>query len=226
MEIKEEIRTVRYIEYDGKRFYEDGKGYWLGQVRGEDGKYHRIRLHIYVWEKYNGPVPDGYDIHHIDHDTSNNEIDNLEALPRNEHHRLHMAERDPLDMIYIMETCVRPKAAPWHKSEQGREWHSRQYEKTLAPKWDDQVTLTCEYCGKEYQTSTLMRGRSHFCSNKCKTAYRYHAGLDNVERVCPVCGKSFTVNKYSRTKTCSKQCANVLMSQTKTGVRHPKKSNP
>ena len=30
MEIKEETRTVRYVEYDGKRFYEDGKGYWFG----------------------------------------------------------------------------------------------------------------------------------------------------------------------------------------------------
>ena len=76
MEIKEETRTVRYVEYDGKRFYEDSKGYWLGQEIGVDGKPHRIRLHTYVWEKHNGPVPEGYDIHHIDHDPSNNDIEN------------------------------------------------------------------------------------------------------------------------------------------------------
>ena len=99
MEIKEETRTVRYVEYDGKRFYEDSKGY--------------------VWEKHNGPVPEGYDIHHIDHDKSNNDIENLVAIPESEHHKLHMAEQDKLELTYIMETCARPKAVEWHKSEAG-----------------------------------------------------------------------------------------------------------
>lgn len=222
MEIKEEIRTVRYIEYDGKRFYEDSKGYWLGQEKGPDGKPHRIRLHTYVWEKFNGPVPDGYDIHHIDHDPSNNDIENLVALPESEHHKLHMEERDKLELTYIMETLARPKAIKWHQSEAGKGWHKQQYEKTIAPHWEENVTLICEQCGKPYQVSSLMRDRSRFCSNKCKSAYRYHSGADNVERTCPICGKTFTINKYSRTKTCSKECGIKLMAQSKTGVSHRK----
>ena len=223
MEIKEETRTVRYVEYDGKRFYEDSKGYWLGQEIGVDGKPHRIRLHTYVWEKHNGPVPEGYDIHHIDHDKSNNDIENLVAIPESEHRKLHMDERDKLELTYIMETCAIPKAVEWHKSEAGHEWHKQQYEKSLAPKWDEQVTMTCAYCGKPYQISPLMKGRSRFCSNKCKTAYRYRSGLDNIERVCPICGKTFTINKYSRTKTCSKECSVKMASLTKTEAHRPKK---
>lgn len=223
MEIKEEVRTVRYIEYDGKRFYEDQKGYWLGSVMGKDGKPRRIRLHVYVWEKYNGPVPEGYDIHHIDHDASNNEIENLVALPESEHHKLHMAERDCLELKYIMETCVRPKAIEWHKSEAGREWHKQQYEKTLAPHWEESITLTCQYCGKPYQTSPLMQGHSRFCSNNCKSAYRRESGVDNVERICVICGKPFITNKYSRAKVCSKACANTSQSRRKTGVHRQKK---
>jgi hypothetical protein len=29
MEIKTETKVVTYIEYDGIKFYRDGKGYWL-----------------------------------------------------------------------------------------------------------------------------------------------------------------------------------------------------
>ena len=223
MEINEEIRTVRYIEYDGKRFYEDGKGYWLGQEKGVDGKQHRIRLHIYVWEKYNGPVPDGFDIHHIDHDPSNNEIENLVALPKSEHRKLHMAERDKLELTYILETCAIPKAVEWHKSEAGHEWHKQQYEKTLAPRWEESITLICQHCGKPYQVPPLMKGRSRFCSNNCKSAYRRESGVDNIERICSICGKPFITNKYSRAKVCSKECANISQSRKKTGVHRQKK---
>lgn len=214
-EIKEELRTIRYIEYDGIRFYEDKKGYWIGQVWDEAGKPHRVRLHVYVWEKFNGPVPEGYDIHHIDHDPSNNEIENLIALPESEHHRLHMAKRNTAELTKILETYAVPKAVEWHKSDEGKAWHREQYQKSLAPHLDERITLACQWCGKEYQVSPLMRSHSRFCSNKCKTAFRYHSGVDNVERICPVCGEAFVVNKYSRTKTCSKECANRLMSQTK-----------
>ena len=223
MEIKEEVKTVRYIEYDGKRFYEDGKGYWLGQEYGADGKPHRIRLHIYVWEKYNGPVTDRYDIHHIDNDPSNNDISNLVALPRSEHHKLHMDDRDVSDLIYIMETYARPKAVEWHKSEEGREWHKKQYEQTIAPHWEERIECVCEYCRKEYEISPLVKDRSRFCSNNCKSAYRRKSGVDNVERVCTICGKTFITNKYSRAKTCSKECANISQSRQKTGVRRPQK---
>lgn len=221
MEIKEIVR--RYIEYDGHRFYEDKKGYWIGQILDAEGNPHRKRLHIYVWEKHNGPVPEGFHIHHIDHDTSNNDIENLIALPKSEHLKLHATSQDKEKTREILERYARPKAIEWHKSEDGGKWHKAQYEKTLGKYWDESVTLKCHYCGKEYKTSTLMRMKSRFCSNKCKTAFRYHAGLDNIERECVICGSKFTVNKYSRVKTCSKACANKLTSDTKTAVSRRKK---
>lgn len=223
MEIKEEVRTIRYIDYDGLRFYEDGKGYWIGRYFDEDGKSIRIRLHIYVWEKHNGRVPEGYDVHHIDHDPSNNEIDNLVAMPRSEHHKLHIGERDVEDLRFVIDTYVRPKASQWHRSEKGKTWHKEQYEKTLAPKWDEQVSMICQYCGGTYAVSPLMQHKSRFCSNKCRTAWRYREGVDNTERVCSTCGKTFIVNKYSRTKNCSRECALRQMVQTKTEVHRQRK---
>ena len=36
--------------------------------------------HIIVWEKYFGKVPDGYQIHHIDGNKTNNDIKNLQLV--------------------------------------------------------------------------------------------------------------------------------------------------
>lgn len=49
------------------------------------GKY----LHIAVWEAFNGEVPDGYDVHHINHNPSDNRLENLELITRNEHAVMH-----------------------------------------------------------------------------------------------------------------------------------------
>lgn len=49
----------------------------------------RIFEHRYVWEKENGPIPDGYSIHHINGNQTDNRIENLELLPIGEHVRMH-----------------------------------------------------------------------------------------------------------------------------------------
>lgn len=45
--------------------------------------------HKMIYEESHGPVPLGFVIHHKDGDKRNNEIENLIALPRGEHTRLH-----------------------------------------------------------------------------------------------------------------------------------------
>lgn len=66
---------------DGYKFSLRNTGYY-GRTYGD-----RILAHRYVWEKHNGKIPDGYDIHHKDHDKSNNHIANLEMLRKDEHAR-------------------------------------------------------------------------------------------------------------------------------------------
>jgi HNH endonuclease len=47
-----------------------------------------------IWEKHNGKIPDGYHIHHIDGNHSNNNIDNLRLVTHEEHFWIHYKQND------------------------------------------------------------------------------------------------------------------------------------
>lgn len=49
----------------------------------------RMRLHIAVWIEAFGEIPEGYCIHHINHNKLDNAIENLMLMTKSEHHKLH-----------------------------------------------------------------------------------------------------------------------------------------
>lgn len=80
------LRGVNYRPfqmYDNKKFSLRNTGYYSLTVSG------RGLMHRYVWEKEIGKIPFGWDIHHKDENKANNEISNLECLPKAEHTRLY-----------------------------------------------------------------------------------------------------------------------------------------
>ena len=48
----------------------------------------KVLLHRYLWECANGPIPKGYDIHHINEDIWDNRLENLECLPHSIHSKV------------------------------------------------------------------------------------------------------------------------------------------
>lgn len=66
-----------------------------GYYRRTDGN--RSVLHRDVWEAAYGTIPDEHDVHHIDHDKTNNDLSNLQCLPKADHARLHHEEVMPTD---------------------------------------------------------------------------------------------------------------------------------
>ena len=48
-----------------------------------------VLLHRYVWEKHNGQIPKGYQVHHKDENKHNYSIENLILIEGKEHHRYH-----------------------------------------------------------------------------------------------------------------------------------------
>lgn len=164
-------------------------------------------MHRYVWQFYNGDIPQGFDIHHKDGNRYNNDISNLECVDSREHKRLHgrkLTEEEREWRRNNIGENARPKAVEWHKSEEGIKWHREQVKM-----WKDNrrdVACVCQQCGSAFITKNNKGVKKKFCSGACAQKYRRQNGLNNEERVCCVCGKKFITNKYGKIKTCSKSC--------------------
>ncbi len=189
----------KYQFFEGRKFTRDVKtGYYLCSTNDSTGS--RKRMHVYVWEHYNGLVPNGCHIHHIDGDKSNNTIQNLQLLPAEEHEKLHgemwTDERKEWARKNMEKASV--KAKEWHGSEDGHEWHKSHYEE-MKEKLYQVHQFTCIVCGREFQSTQI---KSKFCCNKCKSKYRRDSGVDDVVKICACCGGEYTANKYQKTKYC------------------------
>lgn len=67
------------------------------------GKKHFL-VHRAIWEAFNGPIPEGYDIDHIDSDPHNNRLENLQAIT----HLENIKKRD-IDFSYVADNFYRGK---------------------------------------------------------------------------------------------------------------------
>ena len=68
---------------------------------------------------------------------------------------------------------ARKAASEWHKSDAGKEYHSRlgkeNYKKRITN------TYTCTFCGKSFQTKHVYtNGANRFCNQNCKAKYYRH----------------------------------------------------
>lgn len=188
------------IVIDGLRFVQSGRPYFYCSAK-------RVYLHRYLWEKENGEIPDGYEIHHKDHDATNNDLNNLMLVSKEEHRSLHsnnLTDERRKFMRDNMNQNARPKAIEWHKSEKGKEWHKQHYEKTKHALHADKE-FTCECCGISFKK--VDTGANRFCSNKCKSKWRRIKGLDNIKKNCMFCDSEFEISKYSKTIYCSRSCS-------------------
>lgn len=181
----------------------NGEVYYLcGDYFQHKGK----RLHREVWKAHYGDIPKGKHVHHKDGNKANNAIENLILLDAAQHVSYHgkLHDRYEYEVKHISE--MQDLAKEWHASEEGRKWHSEHAKEAWASK--EYVERTCTQCGKVFQSKGNYSSESNtFCSNKCKTAYRFKMGYDNEERICEYCGKVFVKNKYAKAKCCSYECA-------------------
>ena len=79
--------TLRGVNFRPFQFFDDIKFTLRNNGYYSSTKGDRILMHRYVWQKYNGSIPDNYDIHHINNKKYDNRIENLECLPKSEHTR-------------------------------------------------------------------------------------------------------------------------------------------
>lgn len=173
---------------------------------GADRRNGVANLHQEIYRDAYGPVPEGHEIHHVDHNPLNNHPENLVAFSREDHHNHHAVDEATLERRRLRREVldrIRAQAVPWHSTEAGRRWHSlnaRRQWAAVAPR-----DCICTQCQQTYTTRDFTKTR--FCSPRCKAAWRRAQGLDNEERTCAFCGKPFSANRYEPTRYCGKTCA-------------------
>jgi hypothetical protein len=140
-------------------------------------------LHRLAWESAFGPIPPRHHIHHRDSNPANNAISNLECLPAREHCGISsQASRDAvvgrarrpdgtLGPVEFFTDAARDKAAAWHSSDAGREWHRQHAVRSKSwTKWK-RSEKPCAHCGKLFLGLDRAGANSQkFCTVVCKAA--------------------------------------------------------
>lgn len=79
--LRSRAAPLPFMMFNGEKYTLRNNGYY-GKTRSK-----RTLMHRDVWEKTYGKIPEGWDIHHKDENKMNNDIRNLECLPKAEHTR-------------------------------------------------------------------------------------------------------------------------------------------
>ena len=206
----------KYVWCKGVRFARDEKtGYYLNSSN-------HVRLHVFVWEQANCKVPKGYHVHHINGDKNDNRVMNLRLMSGREHLLLHghnLTEEQREWYRNNLAEKARPKASDWHRSEEGRKWHSAHAKEMYANGDFKKREKVCDVCGEKFMTYDA---DAKFCSPKCRAKHRRIIGADNEKRICEWCGKEFEVSRFRKKgngRFCGRHCAMMWVAQKKAKAR-------
>ena len=129
-------------EWQGQRWWYNTK---MRRYRGPTG----LLLAVAVWCWHNGPVPDGYEIHHKNEDPTDDRLENLEAVSIHEH-RSHHGPKNGAKSATSPSVASGLGAAVM--------WPNREFE-----------TRVCIECGDAYQTRSTY---SSYCGKQCSVRAR------------------------------------------------------
>lgn len=101
--------------YFGRKFYKSENGYWVCT------KAKMPWAHRWVWINAKGTIPKDMDVHHIDRNKDNNEIENLAIMSRSDHLLLHSKDEKDKERLLKQLKENKHKSIEWLKSEEGRE---------------------------------------------------------------------------------------------------------
>ena len=95
------IYRNRYKCFDNGKIFDLKRNCWTTQTLNR--KYLEVFIygigsvpvHRVIWEAFNGPIPKGYDIHHISKNTLQNELSNLECKQSHKHLSEHKKGKAP-----------------------------------------------------------------------------------------------------------------------------------
>lgn len=108
------------------------------------------------------------------------------------------------------------------------EWMSENLSGKDHPRWRENVSVNCAYCGTAITRpkAQVERCENHFCSSECDANYRseniigenHHQYTERAESECEYCGEGF---KYLPSKSPGHYCGYSCSSKDKTGEKAP-----
>lgn len=123
--------------------------------------------------------------------------------------------------IKVCKTCGKIYQATPSMIKRGTKYCSRKC-KSL----NQSSNVTCVECGKTFNLpksfiASNLGNKNNYCSRKCYDAHR----IKNVNVICNVCGKTFSVwvSRYNKgeVKYCSRECKGKYMSSNVRGENNP-----
>lgn len=168
-------------------------------------------IHRAIWLYYNGEIPEGYVIHHVDENPANNDISNLQCLTSGEHNRIHNQKGRGTRLKRTIFTCQHcgkqfeafSAGVNRYCSPRCRNAHGKQQARD--------ITKTCLWCGKEFKANYP---EAKFCSYSCSNKATHQKRSNKQNCICPICGKEFQTTPSQNHKTCSKECGYKLRIRT------------
>lgn len=150
-----------------------GAHYWRAPMRSGLPDLHRR-----IYEEHYGPIPEGYHVHHVDLDCTNNHPSNLVALTPADHRKAHPGHdlHSPENLALL--DSIRPLS---HESARENGLYSRiakehwdkispeERSEIMRNRWTkvESKTLMCQVCGEEFRAK---RSDAKTCSRKCRNA--------------------------------------------------------
>lgn len=198
--------------FNGRKFSKGSNKYFYRTVgpkeKAEIGKA-RESLHREVWKTHYGDIPEGFVVHHKDHNKNNNQLSNLDLVSDREHRSMHSKEFHAANPGHATRAIgiAQDNCRKWHSSSDGHAWHKQHYEKNK-DKLHKDIEVVCECCGKVCVSTDT--GRNKYCSRNCKSQARRDSGVDNEVRECLWCKQAFEANKYAKVKYCSRKCGGAF----------------
>lgn len=96
------------------------------EVRDKNAR--RTMTHRMVWSFFNGPIPDGHLVHHLDHEKTNNLPENLVAEPASHHAHYHTSRRHATDPAWREKLYAGLQR--FNESDDGRRKHAEAMRRT------------------------------------------------------------------------------------------------